>query len=122
MQMKGEFGMAEYEKPILLVQEEISEGVYLASGEDTGDGTARGKCDSKYMNGVWHAPDYTNGISYIGRFGCNGCPAFRHNGCGLLLEDYWGSYDTDNGNRFPNWEKIGHAPDDPIDWSDVGSC
>ena len=63
-----------------------------------------------------------NEENYISRFGCHGCPAFRENGCGLQMEDYWGSYDIDNGNRFPNWEKAGYQPYDKIDWNNVGEC
>ena len=92
--------MANYEKPVIIDTEEHYEGVYAASG----------------------APDYNPTTSYIQRFGCNGCPAFRYNGCGLQLEKYWGSYDVDNGNRYPNWERIGHQPYDAIDWGDVGMC
>ena len=114
--------MANYEKPVIIDTEEHYEGVYAAIGDNTDSGVSAPKCDSKYMNGVWHAPDYNNTTSYIQRFGCNGCPAFRYNGCGLQLEKYWGSYDVDNGNRYPNWERIGHQPYDAIDWGDVGMC
>ena len=120
--------MVKYEKPIAHIDENYTEGIYLASGDITTDGgsntsgTQSAACNSKYYNGVFHAPDYNRSDSYSARFGCNGCPAFRWNGCGLQLEQYWGSYDADNGNRFPNWERIGHAADDAINWSDVGSC
>ena len=31
---------------------------------------------------------------------------------------YAGSYDTDNGNRKPSWEKKGYGPDDTVtDWA-----
>ena len=81
--------MANYEKPVIIDTEEHYEGVYAASGDNTDSGVSAPKCDSKYMNGVWHAP---------------------------------GSYDVDNGNRYPNWERIGHQPYDAIDWGDVGMC
>ena len=68
--------MANYEKPVIIDTEEHYEGVYAASGDNTDSGVSAPKCDSKYMNGVWHAPDYNNTTSYIQRFGCNGCPAF----------------------------------------------
>ena len=114
--------MANYEKPVIIDTEEHYEGVYAASGDNTDSGVSAPKCDSKYMNGVWHAPDYNNTTSYIQRFGCNGCPAFRYNGCGLQLEKYWGSYDVDNGSRYPNWERIGRQPYDAIAWGGVGKC
>jgi hypothetical protein len=104
----------EYERPIIITNSELAEGIYTASG------SATPSCDSKYIKGVFHAPDYNNTTSYIERFGCLGCPAFRYNGCGLQSEDYWGSYDVDNGSRFPSWEKIGHEPNDAINWNDVG--
>ncbi len=100
--------MQNYVKPIILANNELSEGVYAASGDGP-------KCDSKYMNGTFKAPDYSNTTTNIGRYGCLGCPAFRQNGCGLNL-DYIdsgkaGSYDQDNGNRMPGWERNGHKPD-----------
>jgi hypothetical protein len=109
-----------YEKPIAIVTGDVAESIYMASGEttvSTGEG-----CNSKYMNGTYQAPDYSNTQSYYGRFGCNGCPAFRWNGCGIQMEYFWDSYHADDGNRMPNWEKIGHQPNDPIDWNDVGMC
>ena len=50
--------MANYEKPVIIDTEEHYEGVYAASGDNTDSGVSAPKCDSKYMNGVWHAPDY----------------------------------------------------------------
>jgi hypothetical protein len=118
-----------YSKPIVIGIDDSYEGVYAASGANSStDGSADNAvanaagCNSQYIKGVYHAADYNNLSTYIERFGCNGCPAFRYNGCGLQLEQYWGSYDVDNGKRYPNWEKIGHHPDDPIDWNDVGLC
>jgi hypothetical protein len=107
--------MKEYIKPIVMIIHDLNEAIYTASGSTTPS------CDSKYMNGNFRAPDYSNMTSYIERFGCLGCPAFRGNGCALQLEGYWESYDTDNEKRYPSWEKIGHNPDDAINWNDVGS-
>ena len=56
--------MANYEKPVIIDTEEHYEGVYAASGDNTDSGVFAPKCDSKYMNGVWHAPDYNNTTSY----------------------------------------------------------
>lgn len=102
-----------YEKPLIELFN-AAEGVYAASGMP--------KCDSQYINGVFHAPDYNNVENYISRFGCHGCPAFRENGCGLQMEDYWASYNADNGNRYPNWERAGYKPYDQIDWNNVSEC
>ena len=51
-----------------------------------------------------------------------GCPANTASGCGLLSHyvdsGYAGSYDVDNGNRKPSWEKKGYGPDDAVtDWN-----
>lgn len=101
--------MKEYKSPVILCSQDTSEGVYLASGDESS--TERGKCDSKYMNGVYHKPDYSSNNNIDG-LGCNGCPAFRENACGIQTEEYWGSYDTDNGNRMPEWERQGKEPYD----------
>ncbi len=101
--------MKNYEKPIVLANYELSEGVFAASGTAGGTSSSGApQCNSAYMNGVWHAPDYSNTTSNIERYGCDGCPAFRWNGCGLQL-DYVDSgnaesYDVDDGNRKPKWE------------------
>lgn len=113
--------MDKYMKPMALKNEELIEGVYAASG----DSVAAKECDSIYMNGVWQGPDYSDWAGtergYKQQFGCLGCPANTHNGCGLLSHyqdsNQAGSYDTDKGNRKPNWEKKGYGPDDVVsDW------
>lgn len=120
--------MREYVKPIITLDSGLAEGVYAASGstgDDSGD-KGQKKCDSKYMKGVWQAPDYSgwNGGTrgYKQQFACLGCPANTSNGCGLLThyEDsgHAGSYDVDDGNRMPTWEKKGYGPDDVVtDWA-----
>ena len=122
--------MINYEKPVVLISEELAEGVYAASGAVEGNSNAANgglKCDSVYMMGVWQdqnhetwAPGETK--SYKEQFGCLGCPANTANGCGLLNHyvdsGYASSYETDNGNRKPSWEKKGYGPDDPVsDWN-----
>lgn len=123
--------MKAYEKPIAIVNEEIAEGVYAASGAaagDAGNSSANAlQCDSVYMRGIWQAPDYSQWASgetrgYKQQFACLGCPANTDNGCGLLThyEDsgYASSYETDNGNRMPSWERKGYGPNDPVtDWN-----
>lgn len=121
--------MKNYERPVVLVNEEMAEGVYAASGSVSG-GTSTGAgpgCDSIYMLGVWQdqnhdawAPGETKG--YKEQFGCLGCPANTASGCGLLTHyvdaDYAASYDVDNGNRKPSWESKGYGPNDPVtDWA-----
>lgn len=113
--------MKTYKKPVFTIASGLSEGVYLASGSNGGR-----KCDSIYMNGVWQGPDYSDWAGstrgYRQQFGCLGCPAYTWNGCGLLSHyeesGQAGSYDTDNGNRKPSWEKKGYGPDDTVtDWN-----
>lgn len=121
--------MKKYEKPMIFVNADTSEGVYLASGEATGNGGVSDsgiKCDSIYMKGVWQAPDYSDWAGgtrgYKQQFACLGCPANTDNGCGLLTHyidsDNAASYEVDNGNRKPTWEKKGYGPEDPVtDWA-----
>ena len=109
--------MKTYEKPRVLLNEEMAEGVYAASGvEEIGQ---RPVCDSIYMNGVWQPGKY-NSSSYKECYGCNGCPAETENGCGLdshyADSDYAASYDVDKGKRKPSWEKEGHRPDEEVKW------
>lgn len=111
-----------YEKPIVLLNEELAEGVYAASGGAVEDASSNNgpSCDSKYVNGVWHKDTY-DGKTYLSHLGCNGCPAFRWNGCGLLIDEAYlngaKSYDADNGKRMPGWEAKGHQAEEKIDWS-----
>jgi hypothetical protein len=108
--------MKKYERPIVLTNEELAEGVYAASG----DTATKKSCDSKYMNGVWHGMDYTTKDSegYLARFGCLGCRANRFNSCGLVTDyvanNEASSYDDDAGNRMPEWERKGYGPNDTV--------
>lgn len=113
--------MKNYEKPIVLANNELSEGVFAASGTASAI-----KCDSAVMNGVWQAPDYStwgpDGRGYQQQFGCLGCPSNTGSGCGLLTHYVDSgnaeSYEVDNGNRKPSWEKKGYDPDDTVtDWN-----
>lgn len=122
---KGELFM--YEKPIVLPAEDIAEGVYMASGATSVAGNGELKCDSIYMKGIWQGQDTspwaqgeTRGYKQV--FGCLGCPAHTANGCGLQTHyvdsDFASSYEADNGNRKPTWERKGYGPDDAVtDWS-----
>lgn len=114
--------MEKYEKPIVIVNNELAEGVYA-----TGSGAANNApgCDSQYMAGTWQGPDNSawNGKTrgYKQQFGCHGCPAYTGSACGLTTHyvdaNYAASYDVDNGNRMPSWERKGYGPDDPVtDW------
>ena len=120
--------MNRYERPMIIAYQDTAEGVYLASGgaADNSDTANNIKCDSQYMNGNWQAPDYSgwNGGTrgYRQQFGCLGCPAYTATACGLKTHyvdsGYAGSYNPDNGNRKPSWEKKGYGPDDTVtDWA-----
>lgn len=149
--------MTSYEKPIVLENEDLAEGIYAASGavddgysevtgsepepsesssesndtdpgETTNTNTTQNdlKCDSQYMQGVWQAPDYSpwgpEGRGYKQQFACLGCPANTGSGCGLQTHYVDSgnaeSYNVDNGNRMPSWEKKGYGPDDAVtDWA-----
>lgn len=117
-----------YEKPIVVPVDEAAEGIYAASGATNTNGETDGgvKCDSVYMKGVWQAPDYSDWAGgtrgYKQQFACLGCPANTANGCGLqthyVESGHASSYDVDNGNRKPSWEKKGYKPGDVVsDWS-----
>jgi len=115
--------MKDYIVPEIHVVDETSEGVYAASGEE--EEWAK-KCDSIYMQGVWQAPDYSDWAGgtrgYKDQFACLGCPANTDNGCGLqthyLESGEASSYDVDDGNRMPSWERKGYGPNDVVsDWA-----
>ena len=119
--------MARYEKPVIEVNAALAEGVYASSGVSS---TTEIKCDSVYMKGVWQNQDtsswWVNGVEYPRgykqQFGCLGCPANTGSGCGLLTHyvdsGNASSYDVDNGNRKPSWEKKGYGPNDIVsDWN-----
>jgi hypothetical protein len=110
--------MRHYEKPMILTNEDLAEGVYAASGD-----TYTGECDSAYMKGNWQAADYSLDGSggYKAQFGCQGCPATRAAGCGLTCDQAYidgaSSYDTDQGHRKPSWEAKGYQPYEKVtDW------
>ncbi len=110
--------MQNYVKPIILANNELSEGVYAASGA-TDNGP---KCDSIYMKGEWVKgyEQWKPELTYKEWHGCNGCPAYTGTGCGLKTHyvdsNYSPTYDVDNGKRKPTWEKEGHLPDEIIKW------
>ena len=47
--------MKNYERPQVFCQEDLCEGVYLASGDDNNDADV---CKSIYIQGTWHKPDH----------------------------------------------------------------
>lgn len=115
--------MTNYEKPVILVNEELAEGVYAASGtnvdSDSTSGNGTPGCDSKYMAGVYQ--HYQGGWNKTAKefYGCIGCPAYRETGCGLQVDQAYldgaTSYNVDNGNRMPEWERQGATDDRMVD-------
>lgn len=102
--------MLKYEKPIVLANDDLAEGIYLASGGSAGGGQApeTASCDSIYMNGIWHGSDFSdwqNGTNINGR-GCEGCPANWGDGICHVA-----NYDPSEDCR-PSWEKNGKGPDE----------
>lgn len=78
--------MQNYEKPEVILMTECSEGVYLASGGQTGEDPTADGCDSRYMKGAWKKPDYSNSnvqMRAYDRKGCEGCAADDGDGCKL---------------------------------------
>ncbi len=118
--------MERYEKPVVLANEELAEGVYASSGSTEGEsnsasGSGTVKCESIYMNGVWQDAtyDWSNGTpTYKYNYGCLGCRAYRSNGCGLLTDyvesGYASSYQSDIGYLKPDWEQNGHTADELV--------
>lgn len=105
-----------YNKPVVLLNEELSEGVYAASGAD--DNTTQMPdtpdtepkleqvCDSIYMKGNYVQPDFSdwaNGTNINGR-GCEGCPACWSDGSCHVA-----SYPAEEDCR-PSWEVQGKSP------------
>ncbi len=102
--------MQNYEKPEVILMTECSEGVYLASGGQTGEDPTAGGCDSRYMKGAWKKPDYSNSnvqMRAYDRKGCEGCAADAGDGCKLQKGDAKVA-----GNVYqPVWEQQGLTPD-----------
>lgn len=122
--------MKKYERPVVIVNSDFAEGVYADSGTVAGNANL---CNSIYMRGIWQAQDNSAWAGetrgYKQQFGCLGCPANRGGGasdngaggCALLVDQAYldgaTSYDVDNGNRKPEWERRGYGPDDIVtDW------
>ncbi len=96
--------MERYEKPIVLMNEDISEGIYAASGS----GSKESKCDSKYFKGTWHQMIYTTNPISSDR-GCEGCYGNWNDGSCHVQ-----NYERKEKDQFmPSWEKAGLSPDSP---------
>jgi len=107
--------MGSYEMPMVLANEDVSEGVYAASGAVNN----QAGCHSIYMKGVFHANSRFNYVvpgddsdikhKEIER-GCEGC---KYN---------WGSCAVNNANAQPgqdarpSWEIKGYKDTDPYNY------
>lgn len=120
--------MKKYEKPMVVLDVDAAEGVFMASGQsgDSGGGSSDGSggasaatCQSQYMQGVFHpqdnsiaygSPNYT----YMNVCGCEGCAASAGSYC-QLTNASWASNDgladAANGTLKPSWEQQGKSPD-----------
>lgn len=88
-----------YERPTITVQNDLTEGVYTASGDIV--------CQSKYMNGNHQDPvTNTYGVEIARKDrGCEGCPADQGGECRLDLGPF-------GSPLMPTWERNGNSPDD----------
>ena len=96
-----------YQKPMIIINEELSEGVYSASGSTI---SSQYKCKSIYMNGLYQQPTYNpieDGYK-LGR-GCEGCPVWDGNSCRLISKPEEINWD---GDFRPTWEVQGKLPDE----------
>lgn len=99
--------MLRYEKPEVILTNDMAEGVYAASGAKF-DPLKHAGCDSIYIKGVYHQPNFINwqsGTNIDGR-GCEGCPACWSDGR-CHISNYGPGEDCR-----PTWEKHGKLPSD----------
>lgn len=91
--------MKNYERPQIFCQEDLCEGIYLASGDEVRK--------SIYIQGTWHKPNHGayQGTNLEIR-GCEGCPADNGEFCTLTK-----GYKTGDKNYRPTWERNGESPD-----------
>lgn len=92
-----------YQKPVIITQDNIAEGIYTASGE-------KNHCESAYMNGSYQRPTegWVEGQTYTySTIACRSCPADQNWTCAVA-----------DGNTYmnqtlkPKWEVNGHAASD----------
>ncbi len=94
--------MKSYQKPIVFLNNDLTEGVYTASGD------AATRCDSQHIKGNWLQGTNDKNAPNILRYGCQGCPADSQNGCKLEYKP-----DFNPGSALmPTWEKQGYGPYD----------
>ena len=111
-----------YQKPLIISENDIAEGVFTASGLIEGAEDQTGSepqqtnlgntlCESQYMLGVWKGSDWSNwqGTNYDVR-GCEGCPANWNDGVCHANSDPGFAERED---LRPSWEKEGKGPNDP---------
>ena len=106
-----------YKKPVVLENDELTEGVYAASGADENSQATSSEesnnvphCDSIYIAGNYVEPNGSNwqGTNMTMR-GCEGCPACWSDG-----KCHVETYPTSMQGQFkPGWEARGKGPNDP---------
>ena len=110
--------MGSYEMPMVLTNEDISEGVYAASGAVNN----QSGCKSIYMKGVYHANTRNDNITDWGNDsdvkhkqierGCEGCP---YNWGGYCAVNNANAQAGQDGR--PTWEKKGYKDTDPYSYN-----
>jgi hypothetical protein len=105
--------MKTYEKPLILTNEELMEGIYACSGGGTN------VCKSIYMKGIYHrntrwenihpGDDSDSKHTEIER-GCEGCP-YNWGECAVNFSNAQPGQDSR-----PGWERKGYKPTDPYSW------
>ena len=98
-----------YEKPIIIVNNECAEGVYAASGVKS---NGPWWCDSEYMKGNFQPWQGGNNTTVKEYYGCTGCRSFWGNQCGAAAGVI---AESDEGFRKPEWEQKGCEPNQVID-------
>lgn len=115
---EGEAAAApETDTPAAEATEPVAESASTGA-EETGEmqGSMLINCDSRYMNGVWQAPnagpwgELRKGCQEV--LGCSGCPADKGDGCGLQDVGAAGRYFRQIGSLKPGWEASGKLPTD----------
>lgn len=103
-----------YVKPEATVLNNLSEGVFAASGmTETEDGLViGGTCESNIMNGIYKKPSDAQRIdgqkySYYDNLGCRSCPGDVNYNCACLTDD-----PHQKGTLKPIWEQKGKGKGD----------
>lgn len=101
---EGVVKMKCYQKPLLILNEEMCEGVYAASG----DNPVSTGCQSIYIKGIYRKKKHGNQLSTMLDIGCHGCAYYTGNGCKVYDANAQEGLDAR-----PKWEIAGYKDSDP---------